>query len=262
MSVLKGSTIQAQAPNEDALHEQEKILEAELQGHSFIKLKYKKSYRKDMPIVIGPVWTLQEYRNTTIRDGATTMNLILRMGKLWFRWDPLQRSHVAYLLDDKEPGCFSEKGWNRDFLATHYTLNEWEILTEEVKDDILIRIELSRAVQAKKKEGLAKKDEGEIDILAIDEKDIEKQIAFLQAQKAAIGRAKNDQKEMVNSVLEKAKEDVARAKVATQEDIVVAPEPEESTEAEKTTADVVQSTTDVTSPKAPKSKKKKLASIA
>ena len=179
MSVLDGS-FQVQKISEEVAKEQEIIREAETQGHSFVKLSLQKNIAKDMDYKLKYVKGLKHFVTTVGLSAQQIIEFVPHDVELVFRYDIMLRHHIAYMLDDNEKGNFSEKGYNRDFLASHHGTGDIKILDEKVEADIMVRV---KTLEGMEKEKEPFQEEKPIDSVAMGKEDLDKEIKFLMEQR-------------------------------------------------------------------------------
>lgn len=138
-SALSGK-FQAYTISEELIIEHDNIRAMESEGHRFIALMLNEKIMDEQEQRFGNVYKLRVFRDRQIRSGQTNISDNIEQGHLVFRYDPHLRRHAAYLWDDDRPGEFSERGYNRDFLASHYEHRAWEIEDKDIEDDIKERL--------------------------------------------------------------------------------------------------------------------------
>lgn len=106
------------------------LAKAGLQGYKFIRLRLKNIRRKT--IVGVDVIGAEEFSNEQM-GGITDYQLDVRGGEIKFEFRPELGMFVFDLLDTER---------NREFLASHYAGDFWEITDSKVNADIIKRAEL------------------------------------------------------------------------------------------------------------------------
>lgn len=106
------------------------LAKAGLQGYKFIRLRLKNIRRKK--IVGVDVIDGQDYINERM-GGITDYQIVVRGGEIDFKYRPELGMYVFDLLDTER---------NREFLASHFAGDFWEIMDPKANGDIARRAEM------------------------------------------------------------------------------------------------------------------------
>lgn len=134
--------------------------EARRQGHEFIRLKLNEAViqREDVQseVKFNGVQTIAVFPAGRGKGGHPKYEVQVRGGELLFKYtpdeDPTKDGWYADMLDDKSPAIYAEKGYNRDFLASHLASKEFIIIDPKVKRDVTMRAKKIAEVTKKKEE--------------------------------------------------------------------------------------------------------------
>lgn len=159
---------------------------AQLEGHKFIELHLinMKAIRGLPDVTLAGVKTLRPFSKGATADGIEEFTFQIEGGRVKFKLDRESRAYVGWMYDDNEKGLYGEKGYNRDFLATHLSRQIFKIKSKAIQEDVERRwknIERFLAEAEEKKK--LKKDAAEVKVDPQQSvKDIEDQIAFLNSK--------------------------------------------------------------------------------
>ena len=183
----------------------DEIAEAKKLGHKFIKvyLHPSKIGKGQKEVLIGGAIILRGYRK-----GDDDFDFIPEKdANMVFIYDRNEREHICWLYDDPGKGYFSDVGYNRDLLATHWTENYFVLKEPSVYAEVKRRYEFLKENPPNRKQ---RKEQFNPQGRATPEtavKDLEDQIKFLkgradQIKKTQLEQQKEDEK------LEEAYEDL------------------------------------------------------
>jgi hypothetical protein len=175
-----------------ALEEIEELrYEAQAQGYTFLKIRLNPRMVRNKDMRLAGVKVARGFASGEKPDGTRKIDFLVTGGLLQFQFDRVARTWMAYLLDDKDRGAFSDKGYNRDFLASHLVNSapgmEMFIIDEdkEVIADIKDRMErLSKRMKDKEE------TEKSIRLESLDE--IDKELDELSQKKQRIMESTKD----------------------------------------------------------------------
>jgi len=127
------------------------LREARKQGHNFIKIKLNENFlasEGQSEVKFNGVKAVRVYPSGLGRGGLQNYEVVVSGGELVFRFtpseDPENDGWYASMLDDQETSIYdpNKKGYNRDFLASHFESGQFIILDAKVKRDIVARAKL------------------------------------------------------------------------------------------------------------------------
>lgn len=127
------------------------ILAAQAEGYKYIKIYLNPVAKLQQPRFAG-VLQVQTYENGTDENNMVKYDFVVDgKGYLDFQFDRRTRKMTAYLLDDDKKGTVSAKGYNRDFLASHYASNYFIIPDDEIAENVRRRALLIKEAAEKRK---------------------------------------------------------------------------------------------------------------
>ncbi len=171
------------------------IVEAKRLGHNFMKIYLHRSRigRNQKQIIISGAVVLRGYRSGMDEFGNDLFHFEEKRGEsMIFEFDPADREYVCYLYDDPGKGYFSETGYNRDLLASHFEEDYFVIKEPQLHAEIQARYDWMKENPGKQLDSSNKivtniNSGGSIE-------DIDSQIKFLQSRKSMMTKLKASEK--------------------------------------------------------------------
>lgn len=193
----------------------DKRVEAKKFGHRFIKvyLHPSKIGRNQQEVIISGCVDLVGTPSGLNDRGQRSYNFHEQYGaSMKFILDDNEGEFVCWLYDDQGKGYFSETGYNRDLLASHYNDNFFTINDVDVLKDVQERAEWRSAHKKDKyREGIAPK------IKQASKEDLAKEIEALQKKLQNLEEIEKEQlteKESLTEKIEKISKKVNKSKEA------------------------------------------------
>lgn len=176
------------------------IREARRQGHKFlrIKLNEKMIIREDIQteVKFNGVKSVVVYPAGRGRGGQPKFEVLVKGGELVFRYtpddDPDKDGWYADMLDDQAPAKYGEKGYNRDFLASHLASGEFIIVDPKVRRDIVARAKKIAQIVKQKEESVKEKRVKNLKDLEEQKKALEEEIRIAKEQQDGGVNADNE----------------------------------------------------------------------
>jgi hypothetical protein len=192
----------------------DEIAEAKHLGHKFMKifLHPDRIGRNQKQIIISGAVVLKGFITGNDNHGRMGYTFEERRGdSMVFNYDPQEREYVCWLYDDPGMGYFSETGYNRDLLASHFNDNFFIIQDPDVYADVNLRAEyLKKNPNTKYK----KKTSVDKSLNTID--DIDSQIKFLKQRKEILAKTeeiKKEEEKKKEEAVKKAKKVIPKKKI-------------------------------------------------
>ncbi len=164
----------------------DQVIEAKRQNYRFIRvfLHRDRIGRGQKEILISGCVGLHAYKTGMDGIGGTSEYEFktIHGDEMRFTFDKNEREYVCDLLDDQGPGYFSEVGFNRDLIASHFSEPYFIIKDVEVLKDIKKRYETLIALGGEK---IERKKAPVLNNNSTSE-DIDEQIKFLQNMKKTL----------------------------------------------------------------------------
>jgi len=159
------------------------------QGYKFIELRLnpEKVRTSQQQVRITGVKCANAYSAGLAKNGIRQYDIVKQGGHLVFKLDLEEGEYKGWLYDDEEKGPYSEIGYNRDVLASHYHEDRFIIVDPKIRKDVEKRAKL---VKKHISESLAEKEEAK-PMNSVE--DIDAQIEMLQQQKQALTEMKKEE---------------------------------------------------------------------
>lgn len=174
--------------DEELAQRMENLREARRAKFKFIKIKLDESNFPtpgQTEVSVNGVKDVKMFPAGLGKDRRPTYTAVVRGGPLVFHYkrtnDPDTDGMFAYMLDDDEKGIYATKGYNRDFLASHYSTGWFIIEDPKVQKDVEARYRKMKAAVAVAEKERIKKKEISVNALLEKKKEIEKQLKLAES---------------------------------------------------------------------------------
>lgn len=163
-------------------HEQTKIAirAAKREGKKFIELYYNQNLVQDAvaqsEIRINGVRSIRVYQHRDAKN-RVQYEVVETGGQCVFQLDEISGEWIGEMLDDQEDGLYGEKGYNRDFLASHFETGEFIIKDKRIERDIKRRLDRIKKAQHEKELAQIESDAAILPVLEEEQARIKEKIA-------------------------------------------------------------------------------------